>query len=197
MSLPMNIGTGSGLAGGTGVRPFLPPLLAGALARGNDGIDFSHTPYSFLESTGFLVAVLALAVIAYLADRRRRAGAEAGRDPVALGMAVLGLALGALLFAGTIAQSHEASWWGIPAGIVCAALGYTAVALLFGRARRRVEGGAAALIDAYAEVIALVVAGLSIAWAPLGYVALAIFLVLIVRARASGDRKFEGLRILR
>src|SRR5690349_24479382 len=50
VSLFMDIGQGTGLAGSSGVRPFLPPLLAGALARGDVGLDFSGTDYRFLES---------------------------------------------------------------------------------------------------------------------------------------------------
>ena len=69
MSLFLDIGTGAGLAGATGVRPFLPPLLAGALARGDVGIDFDGTDWSFLESPAFLLAVLALAVLAYGVER--------------------------------------------------------------------------------------------------------------------------------
>src|SRR5438874_10313394 len=70
ISLFLDIGEGAGLAGATGVRPFLPPLLAGALARGDHGIDFSGTKYHFLESTWFLLLVLVLAVVAYGLERR-------------------------------------------------------------------------------------------------------------------------------
>jgi hypothetical protein len=192
MSLPMDIGTGCGLAGATGVRPFLPPLLAGALARGDDGINFSHTPYSFLETPGFLAAVFALAVLAYVLERL-----EVPRRALALGVGALGLALGALLCAGSVAQAHHASWWGLPVGVLCAALGFGALALLFGRARGRVAGTARALIDAYAEGIALVLAGLSIVAAPVGYVAIVAFAVLLLRTRQQGGQKYEGLRILR
>ena len=82
----MDIGTGAGLAGATGVRPFLPPLLAGALARGDVGIDFDGTDWSFLESPAFLAAVLVLGLVAYGLDRA--AGRPAGtRSPLDLGPA--------------------------------------------------------------------------------------------------------------
>src|SRR2546430_29836 len=89
MSLFLDIGKGAGLAGATGVRPFLPPLLAGALARGDIGIDFSHTDFSFLESPAFLAAVLAVAVLAYAVERSRGGRAPEGRDPLSLALAVI------------------------------------------------------------------------------------------------------------
>ena len=58
LDLFLAISQGTGLALATGVRPFLPPLLAGALARADVGIDFSGTDFSFLESTPFLLAVV-------------------------------------------------------------------------------------------------------------------------------------------
>src|SRR3954449_7154971 len=71
IALFMDIGQGAGTAGATGVRPFLPALLIGALARGDSGIDFDGTDYSFLESEWFLLVVLLLAVATYAANRRR------------------------------------------------------------------------------------------------------------------------------
>ena len=78
---------GAGLASATGVRPYLPPLLAGALARGDIGIDFDGTDFGFLESTAFLAAVLVLAVVAFLVDVRGRTslagpGGRAARGPI-------------------------------------------------------------------------------------------------------------------
>jgi uncharacterized membrane protein len=189
----MDIGQGAGLSGASGVRPFLPALLAGALARGDTGLDFDGTSFSFLESPWFLLAVLVLAVAAYALQRR---GPSAALDR---GLLVLGVVLGALLFGGSLADTGHESWPGILAGIACAALGYFALALLFARARRRVRdsGGAVALLDTYLDAIALAVAGLSILFPPLAFVALAVFLVLIVRSRGEGAQKYEGLRSLR
>jgi hypothetical protein len=207
IALFMDIGQGAGTAGASGVRPFLPALLAGALARGDDGIDFSGTDYSFLESEWFLLVMLALAVAIYAANRRRETVPELNRgwtlpDMLERAAAVIGIVLGGLLFAGSLADHGHTSWWGIPAGIACAALGYLAVATLFARARGRLSGqnGAAAarsLIDLYAEGIALALAALAIFVEPVGYVALVAFAFLIVRSRGEGAQKYGGLRILR
>src|SRR4051812_28473928 len=69
MSLFLDIGTGSGLASATGVRPYLPPLLAGGLARSDIGIDFDGTDLWWLESPAFLAGVLALGVAGFLVER--------------------------------------------------------------------------------------------------------------------------------
>lgn len=196
----MDIGQGAGTAGASGVRPFLPALLAGALARGDSGIDFSGTDYSFLESSWFLLVVLLLAVAVYAVNRRQPTGDSP--QVVERATAVVGLVLGALLFAGSLADGHHTSWWGLIAGVACAALGYLALATLFGRARSRLggqngAGGAQSLIDVYAEGVALVLAALAIFVEPVGYAALIVFAFLIVRSRGEGAQKYGGLRILR
>jgi hypothetical protein len=193
----MDIGQGAGLASASGVRPFLPPLLAGGLARGDIGLDFSGTDYSFLESPGFLLAVFGLAVVGYALDRRRGESDAGARDPAALALAAVALALGALLFAGSLADGNHESWPGLVAGVACAALGYAAVATLFARARRRLQGGAASMLALYADLIALGLAGLAIALPPVGLAALVAFAVLIARARGGREGKYEGLRVLR
>ena len=212
----MDIGQGAGLSGASGVRPFLPALLAGALARENPGLDFDGTSFSFLESPWFLFVVLLLGVVAYAHDRRVQASKQpaarpgdprakapgGGRslpDPFDALMLVLGLVLGALLFGGSLADHGYESWPGVLGGIACAALGYFALASLFAGARRRLagSGGPLTLLGLYADLIALALAGLSILFPPLAFVALAVFLVLIVRSRGESAQKYEGLRSLR
>jgi hypothetical protein len=185
------------------VRPYLPPLLAGALARGDTGVDFEDTSYSFLEEPWFLALVLALAVAAYFLDRTRGTRPDESRDPLAVGLGAIGVVLGALLFAGSLEDGGHEGWPGLIGGALAAALGYLAVAQLFRRASRRLRAadrsseGAPNLLDAYADAIALALAGLSILAPPIGYLALAAFLVLLVRSRGGEDQKYEGLRVLR
>jgi hypothetical protein len=191
MSVFLDTTTGIGLAGATGVRPYLPPLLAGGLARSDVGIDFDGTDWRFLESTGFLVAVLAVGVIAYLAERSQRQRA------VEVFSGVVGIVLGALLFAGALADGGTEAWPGLVAGPICALLGWRAVGGLVERVRGRLEGGAAALLTAYADAVALLLAAIAIFVPPASLLAIAAFVVLIVGARRRDGEKYAGLRILR
>jgi Domain of unknown function (DUF4126) len=195
MSLILDIGQGAGLAGSSGIRPFLPPLLAGALARGNVGLDFSGTSYAFLESPWWLALIFALAVASYLLERRRPT--VAGSRQVELVLGALGVAFGALLFAGSLADTHHTSWPGLIGGAACAVLGFAAIAGLLRRARRRLESSAASFLTAYADLISLALAGLAILFPPLSFVALAGFVLLLISAQRAGGQKYEGLRILR
>ena len=192
MSLVLDIGQGAGLAGATGVRPFLPPLLTGALARADTGIDFDGSGWQFLESPGFLLAVVALAVISFAAER-----SGANDRAVARGTAAVAVVLGALLFAGSLAAGGYSAVPGLIAGAAVALLAYAAVGGLLDRARGRLDAGAAALITVYADGAALGLAALAIFVEPVAYLALAAFVFLLVRGRAQGERKYAGLRILR
>ena len=190
ISVLLDIGQGAGLSAATGVRPYLPPLVAGALARGDAGVDFEGTDYAFLEKPGFLGAVLGLAVLAYVLER-------GGRRDAARVLGLVAIGLGALLFAGSLADGDHTSWPGLVAGAGCAALGYVGATGFLDRVRRRLEGGPATLLDVYADLAALVLAGLSILAPPVGYLALAAFVWLLLRGREGEERKYEGLRILR
>jgi hypothetical protein len=191
VSVFLDTTTGMGLAGATGVRPYLPPLLAGGLARGDIGIDFDGTDWRFLESTGFLLAVLAVGVVAYLMER-----SEAGRA-VEMFSGVLGVVLGALLFAGALADGGTEAWPGLVAGPICAFLGWRAVGGLVERARRRLEGGAAALMTAYADGAAILLAAIAVFLPPVSILAIAAFVLLLVRGKEREGEKYAGLRILR
>jgi hypothetical protein len=198
MSVFMDIGTGAGLAGATGVRPYLPPLLTGALARGDTGIDFSGTDWSFLESPVFLGAVLLVGLGAYGLERSEAgASGSQSRRPVVIFSGIVGAVLGALLFAGALADGGEASWVGLVAGPLCAALGWLAIGGLVERARTRLDSGAAALITVYADIAALVLAALAIFVPPLSFLALIGFVVLLAGGRRREGEKYAGLRILR
>jgi Domain of unknown function (DUF4126) len=191
VSVFLDTTTGMGLAGATGVRPYLPPLLAGALARGDIGIDFDGTDWSFLESTGFLLSVVAVGVVAYLMER-----SDMGRA-IEIFSGVLGIVLGAMLFAGALADGGTDAWIGLVAGPICAFLGWQAVGGLVERARRRLEGGAAALMTAYADGAALLLAALAVFVPPVSILAIAAFVLLLVRGREREGEKYAGLRILR
>jgi hypothetical protein len=188
------------------VRPFLPALLVGALAANDAGIDFDGTDYSFLESPWFLFAIVLLAAMVYAVNGRIETGAaDGGRRTAELlerVSAAVGVVLGGLLFAGSLADHGQTSWWGLPAGLLCAGLGYLAVWTLFSRARRRLASqpdarAARSLIDIYAEGIGLALAALAVFVEPAGYAALVVFAFLIVRSRGERGQKYGGLRILR
>src|SRR3954470_21521775 len=96
MKLVLDILTGMGLASATGLRPFLPALLAGALASGDLGLDFDGTEFAFLESPWWLLA-LAVGLVATVFLRRRL---ESGPGEAAV--SGIGIGLGALLCAASI-----------------------------------------------------------------------------------------------
>lgn len=61
-----DIGLGAGLAAACGLRPFLPLLLAGALASGADlDVSFAREPFRFLQSDWWLLVVAVALALAY------------------------------------------------------------------------------------------------------------------------------------
>ncbi len=200
------IGLGLGLALAAGLRPFLPALLAGALASaGALGVSFAHGPTAFLQSRVVAArrvrrarARLRLQLAARLApivdpgDRRQRPA------PFAAALAGLGLGTGALLFAGTLAAHGDSPWPGLVGGLLAAGLAQRACwPVVARRAGAPADRAAREALTVYLDAAALVLAALVALLHPLGYVALA-----AVRcgcgSRAGGapGRKYAGLRIL-
>jgi hypothetical protein len=196
MTLFLAICLGIGLALAVGLRPFLPALLACSLARGDAGIDFEHTDVAFMEKPAFLLALL-IGVIVLVYAERRHGPEHVSSGPFGAAVAGIGLALGALLFGGALADDGYAFWPGLLGGIVCAAIAEAAARGLFESTRRRLDREAAAALPFYAEVAGLVLAGLSVLAPPVSLVALAFLLWLLIGQRRRAGRKYAGLRILR
>jgi Domain of unknown function (DUF4126) len=196
MDFLLDLLQGAGLAAAVGIRPFLPVLLAGALASADLGLDFDGTDFSFLESWQFLLGVLVL--VTALDFVGRRAGRDAAeRPPLLYAVLAVALALGALLAAGSVADRSDSWWAGAVAGVACAALGFQAARSLFGRVRRRLDEQAAGALPVYAEGVALAAAGLSILFPPLVVLILAALVWLLAGGKRRAGEKYAGLRILR
>jgi hypothetical protein len=182
---------GLGIAAAIGIRPFLPTLLAGALAAANVGLDFGGTDFSFLEKAPFLIAVVVLVAVFAVLERRTPL------SQVAVALLAITLALGALMASGSIAD-HSATWWpGVPIGVAAASLGYLAASSLFGRVRSRLDAETAAALPVYGEGAAMVAAGLSILFPPLAVLVVAGLAWLMLAGRRREGEKYAGLRILR
>jgi hypothetical protein len=196
MDFILDLLQGAGLAAAIGIRPFLPVLLAGALAAGDVGLDFDGTDFSFLETWPFLLAVLLLVMLLDFVGRR--AGRDAtDRPPLLYALVVVALGLGALMAAGSVADRSDEWWAGAIAGVASAALGFQAARSLFGRVRRRLDEQAVAALPVYAEGVALAAAGVSILFPPLAVLVLGALVWLLSGGRRRAGEKYAGLRILR
>ena len=196
MTLFLAICLGIGLALGVGLRPFLPALLIGALARGDLGVDFDGTDLSFLEDPLFLLALL-LGVVALFALERRKGGAVVEDGPVAAAIGAIALMLGALVFAGALADDDYAWWPGLLAGVGFAALAAVTARTFFRRTRARLDAEAAGALPVYAEGAGLLAVGLAVLFPPLALLVLAFLVWLLVGQRRREGRKHAGLRMLR
>jgi hypothetical protein len=196
MDFLLDLLQGAGLAAAVGIRPFLPVLLAGALASADLGLDFDGTDFAFVESWPFLLGVLVLVGALDLVGRR--AGRDASeRPPLLYVVLIVALVLGALLAAGSVADRSDSWWAGVIAGVACAALGFQAARSLFGRVRRRLDEQAAAALPVYAEGAALAAAGFSILFPPLALLVIGALVWLLAGGRRRVGEKYAGLRILR
>ena len=125
------IGLGAGLGAACGLRPFLPLLLAGALASaGALGVHFAPARSTSWKKSWWLLVVAVTLVLAYVAQLAAGAGAGArsassrqAPDPLAAAIAGLALGAGALLFAGTLAAHGDAWWPGLLGGLAAARAG--------------------------------------------------------------------------
>jgi hypothetical protein len=195
--LVFDIFQGVGIATAVGIRPFLPALAVGALAAGDVQIDFKGTDFAFLEGAPFLIGMLVGAFAVAIADRRLGGGASLTRRPFVFALVGCGLALGALLFAGALAQNHHTDWPGFIAGVACAALGAAATIPLLARVRARLDAEAAAAVPLYAEGAGIATAVLSVLAPPIGVIAAALLIWLLLAGRRREGQKYAGLRILR
>jgi FtsH-binding integral membrane protein len=193
VKLLLDILQGAGLSTSAGLRPFLPTLAAGGLAAGDAGVDFEGTDFEFLEKPWFL-AVLVVALLITIFFRKYF---EAG--PGAAALTGISIGLGAVLFAGSLADRHETWWYGLIAGGIIALFSNSVSSDLIGRVRARFEAQgdneAAAALPLYLEGIALIVALASILFPPLSLIALGFLIALF--AKGGGNKKFAGLRTLR
>ncbi len=196
MDFLLDLLQGIGIAAAIGIRPFLPMLLAGALAAANVGLDFDGTDFAFLESWPFLLAVLVLVAASDFAIRR--AGPEAA-ERGALGWALLALAvtLGALVAAGSLADHDEPIIPGIVGGAAAAVLGFYAARSLFSRVRKRLDPDAQGALPIYSEGAAVLAAGASILFPPLAILVVGALAWLLAGGRRRAGEKYAGLRILR
>jgi hypothetical protein len=200
------IGLGAGLAAACGLRPFVPLLLAGALASaGVLGVTFARGQFHFLESAWWLLVVAFAFALAYAlqillarppvldpGDRKARS------DPLAASLTGLGLGAGAVLFAGTLAAHHDSPWPGVVGGILIAGLVQRASWPVIVRVRSRLADRAAReALTVYLDAASLALAALVALLHPLGYVAVVALAWFAWLGRARGDEKYAGLRILR
>lgn len=192
LRLLIDILQGAGLAGATGIRPFLPALVAGALASANIGIDYEGTPFAFLEQPGWLLAVVVALIVAVTAQRR-----GVPEKLLDSSLSGIGIGIGALLFAGALAD-HGYAWWpGLIGGGLSAAFAGAATRSLVVRTRARLDAEARAALPIYLEGAGVLLAALAVVLAPVTVIALGFFAFLLRGGRRREGEKFAGLRILR
>jgi hypothetical protein len=197
--LVFDIFQGIGVAAAVGIRPFLPALVVGALGAAHAQINFNAAKgndFAFLQKPPFLIGMVAGAIIYALLDRWLGRKRTEGREMTVV-LALVGAALGALFFAGSLCRGGYAVWPGLVGGVICALIGVAATRPLFARVRARLDESAGAAVPLYAEFAAVVLAALSVVAPPVGIIGLLALLWLLWAGRGRGDQKYAGLRILR
>jgi hypothetical protein len=194
--LAFDIFQGIGIAAAVGIRPFLPAIAVGALGAADVQINFSHTSYSFLEQGPFLLVMVIGVVLLGVTERRATRELLQGRL-VVLTLAAISLIIGALMFAGALAQDHHAVWPGFIAGVICAGVGLLATRPLLDRVRARLDETTATMLPVFTESTALLAAVLTVLLPPVGVIVLVLLLWLLFAGRSRAEQKYAGLRILR
>jgi hypothetical protein len=188
--LAISQGIGSSLA--TGMRALLVPLFIGVMARANVGVDFEHTGFEWLEAIWWLVLLAVLVGSAWLLDRSDVEVPEGV-------WVVVAMALGGMMFAGSLEDANYFGTWGIVPGLICALLGFLAARAFLGGAvdRLRSRGESGATINAMGDLAAIAIAAFAVLLPPTSYIALAFCLWVLLARRRRAGQKYEGLRILR
>jgi hypothetical protein len=200
------IGLGLGLAAACGMRPFLPLLLAGALASSKAlGVTFAHSSFSFLEADWWLLCVAFGLALSYVLQMLLHMEPVLDPDerskrpsPLAASLAGIEMGAGAALFGGTLAAHGDSPWPGLVGAFLVVGIAQRATGPIVARARKRLpDRSAREALTLYLDSASLLLAALVALLHPLGYVVVAAFAWFAWRLRARTDEKYAGLRILR
>ena len=118
--------------------------------------------------------------------------------PVLVVLLVIAVLGGAFMFGASIATEDHPAWPGWLVGAPLALFSFgVARAVVSGAAERAGEQGSAGTIVGIAALGALIIAGLSLLWGPLGLIVLILIVGLALGRRRRADQKHAGLRSLR
>ena len=187
MDFVLDLLQGIGIAAGIGLELPLAALLTIVLARGDLGIDFDGTDFSFLESPATAAVLFAVVALQFVARRQ-------GREPSHW---IFPAVVGAIFAAGSLADRGHSIIPGLVLGAAAGALGYLAAKALFERVRRRLDADAAKMLPVYSAVGALLAAGLSILAPPIAVLIVVGLGFLMFGGKRREGEKYAGLRILR
>ena len=209
MDLFLAICQGLGLALAIGIGGPIAALFASMMGSLDVGFDPEGTDYGFMTATWFLVMLLAVVLLFVIAR---------GRELLRMPVLVILAAIGAIAFAGSLAEEGYAAWPGLVVGaLVTFGTAMVSGQILDGAINRAKAAGAGRgglgrdigdtrpspeADAANVLVVAFTVAGVLIATPallvpPLALIAGAAVLVIALRRRRKAGEKYEGLRILR
>ncbi len=182
---------GLGLALAIGIGGMLAALLAAVLAHVGIGWDLERTDFSWFASEWFVALLFGLNVLVFVLARSN----VSRRAAFAL-LLVLLSALGAVVFAASLAEEGVAWWPGLAAGALAAAGAATLTeSVLAGAAARAREAEATLTLIAAGTGLMLVVGSIFVP--PLSLAVLIGLVVLATGRRRRAAGKYEGLRSLR